>query len=65
MFYIKNRDTNVFHDIQHIKNVVEAVQLVGKKCGLGQRELKLLQLAAWFHDCGYTEGAEGHEERSC
>ncbi len=65
-FYQKNIGAEyVFHDIQHTKNVVEAVQLIGKGCHLGERELKLLQLAAWFHDCGYIEGAEGHEERSC
>ena len=25
----------------------------------------LLQLATWFHDTGYSEGPEEHEERSC
>lgn len=65
-FFQKNIGAEyVFHDIQHIKNVVEAVQIVGKGCGVTERELKLLQLAAWFHDCGYLEGADGHEERSC
>ncbi len=65
-FYQKNIGAEyVFHDIQHIKNVVGAVQVIGKACRLSDRELELLQLAAWFHDCGYVEGAEEHEERSC
>ena len=55
----------VFHDIQHVKNVVGAVKLVGEGCGINGRQIELLQLAAWFHDTGYVKGAEGHEERSC
>lgn len=65
-FYNKNIGAEyVFHDVQHVKNVVEAVQLIGKACGVNGRQLELLQMAAWFHDTGYIEGAEGHEERSC
>ena len=65
-FYKKNIGAEyVFHDIQHIKNVVGEVQIVGKGCGVSERELELLQMAGWFHDIGYIEGAEGHEERSC
>jgi predicted metal-dependent HD superfamily phosphohydrolase len=54
----------VFHDLQHTRNVVEAVVELGNACNLTDKELNLLQLAAWFHDTGYKEGAEGHEERS-
>ena len=65
-FFKKNIGAEfVFHDFQHVKNVVEAVKLVGKGCGVNGRELELLQMAAWFHDTGYIKGAEGHEERSC
>ena len=65
-FYKKNIGAEyVFHDFQHVKNVVEAVRVIGSKSGVTDRELELLQLAAWFHDTGYIEGAEGHEERSC
>jgi predicted metal-dependent HD superfamily phosphohydrolase len=55
----------VFHDIQHTRNVVESVVEIGLGCNLDERELELLQLAAWFHDSGYDNGAENHEERSC
>ena len=55
----------VFHDLQHTKNVVEAVNLLGTETQLSAKQLELLQIAAWFHDTGYIDGAEGHEERSC
>ena len=55
----------VFHDLQHVKNVVEAVGVLGTEMNVSPREQHLLTLAAWFHDTGYDEGADGHEERSC
>lgn len=64
-FLLKNIGAEyVFHDLQHTRNVVEAVVEIGKGNNLTERELFLLQLAAWFHDTGYSKGAEGHEERS-
>ncbi len=55
----------VYHDIQHTKNVVEATSEIGGRYGLTNKELETLHLAAWFHDIGYDQGPEGHEERSC
>lgn len=55
----------VFHDFSHTKGVLEAVIEIGSGNNLEDRELQLLQIAAWFHDCGYDQGPEGHEERSC
>jgi len=55
----------VFHDLQHTKNVVGGVQQLSDELGIGERERTLLTLAAWFHDTGYDQGAENHEERSC
>jgi predicted metal-dependent HD superfamily phosphohydrolase len=55
----------VFHDFSHTKGVREAVAELGTGNNLSDRELQLLQIAAWFHDSGYDQGAEGHEERSC
>ncbi len=55
----------VFHDFNHTQGVLEAVLEIGSGNNLEDRELHLLQIAAWFHDSGYDQGAEGHEERSC
>ena len=54
----------VYHDYQHTRDVVEAVKLIGEGYNLSEKELEILQLAAWFHDTGYNEGAQDHEERS-
>lgn len=55
----------VFHDLEHTAQTVLAARLIGEGFECDNHELSLLQLAGWFHDTGYTEGADGHEERSC
>lgn len=65
-FYEKNiSDEYVFHDFQHVSEVVEAARQIAAGYALTEREMEILFIAAWFHDIGYVEGPEGHEERSC
>ena len=39
--------------------------MIGEGFNLDEHEMLLVQLATWFHDTGYSEGPEEHEERSC
>lgn len=55
----------VFHDFEHTVQTVAAVRLLGEGFQLDERELNIIQLATWFHDTGYAQGPEDHEERSC
>ena len=55
---------NVYHSLDHTKDVVQATTEIGIKENLTADELELVQIAAWFHDLGYIEKAEGHEEIS-
>jgi predicted metal-dependent HD superfamily phosphohydrolase len=55
----------VFHDLEHTAQTVSSVRVLGEGFECDEREMLLLQLAAWFHDTGYSEGADAHEERSC
>ncbi len=54
----------VFHDFQHMQNVVEACYQIGVEYDLDEKELEILQLAAWFHDTGYYQSPNNHEELS-
>lgn len=54
----------VYHDLEHTKNVVESCMELGGKYFLSEKEMALLEIAAWFHDTGYTKGPNGHEQRS-
>lgn len=51
-----------YHNLEHTKEVVQAVELIGVRCGLGEDELESATLAAWLHDTGYAEGADDHEQ---
>lgn len=55
----------VFHDFEHTVQTVAAVRVIGEGFQLSDHDLTLLQLATWFHDTGYAQGPESHEERSC
>jgi len=53
-----------YHNIQHTLDVVNATKQLSAAHDLRPMELKLLLIAAWFHDIGYDQGPLGHEERS-
>jgi adenylate cyclase len=52
-----------YHNIEHIRDVVDKAQLYGEKEGLDLEQLHLLKTAAWLHDIGYIWDEEKHEER--
>ena len=56
---------HVFHDLSHTEEVVASALEIAGGYEITERELELILLAAWFHDVGYSEGGEGHEERGC
>jgi len=53
-----------YHNFEHAKAVVGASKTIGTACRLSPEALEGVLLAAWFHDAGYVEGIEGHEEKS-
>lgn len=55
----------VFHDLEHTAQTVAAARVLAEGHQTSQEDLLLVQLAAWFHDTGYSEGSQDHEERSC
>jgi HD superfamily phosphodiesterase len=57
-------DTLVYHNLNHTKEVVKAVQKIGAHSNVSDEEMELLLLAAWFHDTGFRDTTDGHEEAS-
>ncbi len=53
-----------YHNYDHTKMVVNAATTIGKGEQLSDDDLEVLLIAAWFHDLGYKEKPDGHEERS-
>lgn len=64
LFKENSDDKLRYHNIEHTKNVVHAARLIAGKCSVTDEELEKLQVAAWFHDVGYLEQKQNHEDIS-
>ena len=54
----------VYHNLQHTEDVAGAAGEIAENSGLDQVKREMLLIAAWFHDTGYIESIENHEEKS-
>jgi predicted metal-dependent HD superfamily phosphohydrolase len=54
----------VYHDLAHTEETVAAAEEIAEGSKLNKSDTEVVLLAAWFHDVGYAEGVEGHEEKS-
>lgn len=54
----------VYHNFEHTSKVVEAVIEIAVGENISEDDLEVLLMAAWFHDTGFTQGYDNHEERS-
>lgn len=53
-----------YHRPEHTNSTVESAMRIGRGMHVDQESLEVVQLAGWFHDTGYTETVEQHEDRS-
>lgn len=61
----KNLDKKFhFHNLKHTENTVKAVIEIAENSNINNQDKEILEIAAWFHDAGYTDSYEGHEQRS-
>jgi predicted metal-dependent HD superfamily phosphohydrolase len=51
-----------FHDLSHTLSVVKAVETICSESGTAKHEKRILLVAAWFHDLGYTKRIDQHED---
>jgi len=54
----------LYHNLAHTQRVVGKAIELAELSNLSPSEKEQLLLCAWFHDTGYTEGTENHEEVS-
>jgi predicted metal-dependent HD superfamily phosphohydrolase len=64
--YESDRNHNlVYHDIEHTQKVVDHVNEIASHYDLGEKEVNILNISAWFHDTGHLyEDPAGHEKKS-
>jgi HD superfamily phosphodiesterase len=53
-----------YHSVDHTLDVIEASELISKMEGINGHELVLVKTAALFHDLGFIETYDGHEDLS-
>ncbi|MCZ6777285.1 MAG: DUF5706 domain-containing protein [Ignavibacteria bacterium] len=53
-----------YHSYDHTAEVVRACGEIAEGSRLSKPDTEVVLLAAWFHDTGYTETANGHEQIS-
>lgn len=54
-----------YHGHHHTVDVMESVKVIAASESLSSAELDLLLVATAFHDCGFLNQYENHEEESC
>ena len=54
-----------YHNADHTKKVIIAAENLARKEKLGEQDIEIIRTAALFHDAGFLEGYENHEEASC
>jgi uncharacterized membrane-anchored protein YitT (DUF2179 family) len=54
-----------YHNAAHTQSVIAAAEYIGAKEKISDDEMLLLKTAALFHDAGFLQQADGHEEISC
>src|SRR5690606_3309654 len=62
LFKEKLPETILYHSYQHTVDVAREADRLGRKAGLDDADQVLVTLAAWFHDVGFTETYDDHEE---
>lgn len=54
-----------YHSLEHTLRVLDKTALIAKHEHIGDKDFRLLQLAALFHDIGFVKSTENHEEIGC
>lgn len=54
----------VYHNFNHTDTTVKACKKLSKSYNMSSRDYEVLMLAALFHDTGYINTYQGHEEES-
>jgi putative nucleotidyltransferase with HDIG domain len=55
-------DNMTYHSINHTLDVVASALEIAEQQKLNDEETEIVHIAAWFHDIGYTQGCENHEQ---
>ena len=64
LFHKQNSDSALYHNYNHTLEVVSHSEEIAKGMNLSAEELEIVLIAAMFHDTGYLQTRDDHEELS-
>ncbi len=64
LFQTQGQVSMLYHNYGHTADVAAATEELAIGVGLSEEDKELVMIAAWFHDTGYIETYDGHEEES-
>ena len=53
---------NLYHNFTHSAEVVKLAREIGEASDLNEEDLEVALIAAWFHDLGFIDKCDGHED---
>jgi predicted metal-dependent HD superfamily phosphohydrolase len=62
LFHTGTNDKLVYHNLTHTEHVAKHAVEIADFYKLSDRDFFIVQCAAWFHDIGYLQGKEQHEQ---
>ncbi len=54
-----------YHDVNHTLYVIEKAEYIALKEETSKKNVRLVKIAALYHDVGFVNTREGHEKESC
>ncbi len=63
LFQANTNDQLVYHNHAHTEHVVKHAVEIGNFYKLSDRDFFIVQCACWFHDVGYLESPQQHEQK--
>lgn len=54
-----------YHGVHHTLDVLQAGLIIADTEKCSPKDIQLLRLAIWLHDCGFSRTYRGHEEAGC
>lgn len=54
-----------YHNIDHINDVLESALRIAQSESISEEDIKLLRIAALYHDAGFMTTYRGHEAQGC
>jgi predicted metal-dependent HD superfamily phosphohydrolase len=61
-FREEGQSDNLYHNFTHTAEVVKVAREIAEASELSEEDMEVVLIASWFHDIGYIDKCDGHED---